>query len=186
MKLLKEYINEIIKETKLGSKRLRIFDFDDTLVRTDCRVHVTTASGETFDLTPGEFSVYDKMPGDTFDYGDFNKLINPRLIGWTNHILRKVHAHHGPAGIVILSARSYKEPIREFMQQAGMPDVEVVVLDTALPEAKAQWIQARIDRDHLEMVEFYDDSYKNIAAVEALRPANPSVSIVTRLVTHSG
>jgi len=178
-KLLSSYIQEFVKTPKTH-KKLWVFDFDDTLVKTDAKVHVTTPEGVKFDLSPGEFAVYDKKPGEIFDYADFHKLINPRAVRWTNKILRNVYAHHGAKNIVILSARSADLPIRQFLKQQGFDDIEVVALDTASPHAKASWIDARIKRDGYESVEFLDDSHKNIEAVRELRHDHPDVLILAR------
>lgn len=183
-KLLKEYIKEIVKETR-EHKRLRVFDFDDTLVKTDAKVHVTDILGETFDLTPGEFAVYDKKPGDTFDYTDFHKLINPRAVKWMNKILRNVYDHHGPNGLVILSARSSHKPIEQFLREAGYVGIEVVALDDATPARKVAWIDERIRRDDLDMVEFFDDSHKNVAGVKGMQAAHPEVKIITRHINYT-
>ena len=62
--LLKTYIREIIKETLQVEKKLRVFDLDDTLVKTNSKVHITKASGEELYLTPAKYAVYEKEPGD--------------------------------------------------------------------------------------------------------------------------
>lgn len=162
-----------------------MFDFDDTLVKTDACTHVTPASGEKFDLSPGEYALYDRQPGDVFDYTDFEKLINPRPIVWVNRILHNVHTHHGSNALVVLSARSYSKPIRQYLDSIGLQDVEVATLDTAAPEAKAAWINARIRRDSLSRVEFFDDSHKNVAAVSGLRHLFPGVTIIARHIVHN-
>jgi len=183
MKLLRKYIKEIVRETR-GQKRLWVFDFDDTLVKTDAMTHVTTSEGKTFDLTPGEFAVYEKQPGDVCDYSDFQKLINPRSIRWTNKILHNVYEHHGSDAIVILSARSTAAPIEQFLKQSGLTGIEVVALDSANPLQKSEWINARIKRDGYDFIEFFDDSYKNVAAVHSLRESHPEVLIVARHIIH--
>jgi hypothetical protein len=182
-KLLREHIKAVreIQEDAV----LWVFDFDDTLVKTDACTHVTTAMGETFDLSPGEYALYERQAGDVFDYTDFEKLINPRPIVWVNHILHNVHAHHGADAIVVLSARSYSTPIRQYLDNIGLQDVEVATLDTPAPEAKAAWIDARIRRDRLRRCEFFDDSHKNVAAINGLRHRHPDVEIIARHVIHN-
>lgn len=183
--LLKEYIRSLLLERGAGTKRLRIFDFDDTLVVTDARIWITPTKGERFALTPGEFAVYDKKPGDVMDYTEFQQLINPRSITWTGRILRNVYDKYGSKGLVVLSARSTPEPIKQFLKDSGMPGIEVKALNNADPQAKADWIDARIRERNLNYVEFFDDSYKNIAAVEQLRLDHPDVRIVVRHVVHA-
>ena len=180
---MREYIREIVLESP-GRKRLRIFDFDDTLVKTDAKVHVTESSGRTFDLTPGEYAAYVKKRGDKFDYGDFERLINPRAIRWTGRVLRNVYEKHGPEGVVVVSARGHGEPIQQFLTEAGFRGIEVVALGNPDPRAKAAWVDVRITQDGLELVEFFDDSRRNVVAVERLRRKHPTVKIVTRNVMN--
>jgi hypothetical protein len=182
--LLREYIRGLLREGG-NVKRLRVFDFDDTLVVTDARVWVTPVDGERFALTPGEFAVYEKRPDDVMDYSEFQQLINPRAIAWTGRILRNVYDKYGPEGLVILSARSTPEPIQQFLRDAGMPGVEVRALNNADPKAKAAWVDTWIREKNLDYVEFFDDSHKNIAAVKQLKHDHPDVHIVVRHVVHT-
>ena len=182
-KLLREYIRTVKKTTT--KRKLWVFDFDDTLVKTDACTHVTSASGDKFDLSPGEYALYERQPGDVFDYTDFEKLINPRPIKWMNRILHNVVAHHGAQAVVVLSARSYAAPIRQYLDSINLHAVEVATLDTAAPEAKAKWIADRLDRDGPDEVEFFDDSHKNVAAVASLRYHFPGVTVISRHVIYN-
>jgi FMN phosphatase YigB (HAD superfamily) len=184
-KLLREYISEIATEAQVPKRRLRIFDFDDTLVKTDAMVHVTDAQGLKFDLMPSEFATYERQPGDKMDYTDFHLLINPRAIRWTNRILERVYDTHGEAGVVVLSARSSHVPIEQFLNELGLTGIEIIALDNADPAVKASWVSARIERDSLEFVEFFDDSHKNVAAIRELQNGHPTVQIVARCIVYN-
>ena len=160
MQLLRQYIRALLRESpslrRPYQNKLRVFDFDDTLVKTGSMVHVTDSSGNTFDLTPGEYAVYSPSPGDQFDYSDFEKLIQPKTIQWTAKILRSITGKGGE--VVILTARANPQPVKEFLQQANLPDREVIALGDSNPEKKADYIRRRIELDALEHVEFFDDS----------------------------
>lgn len=182
--LLREYIRGLLGEGR-DVKRLRVFDFDDTLVVTDAKVWVTDAVGTKFSLTPGEFAVYEKQPGDLMDYAEFKQLINPRAIAWTGRILRNVYDKYGPDGLIILSARSTPEPIVQFLNDIGLHGIEVKALDNADPKVKAAWIDHWIRDRGLDYVEFFDDSHKNIAAVKELKHIHPGVHVVVRHVVHT-
>jgi len=182
--LLREYIKGLLREENV-IKRLRVFDFDDTLVVTDAKVWVISKTGVRTALTPGEFAVYEPKRGETFDFTDFHQLINPRAITWTGRILRNVYNKYGPDGLVILSARSTPSPIIKFMNDIGLGDVEVKALNNADPKMKAMWIDTWIRERGLNYVEFFDDSHKNIAAVKELRKLHPDVHIIVRHVVHT-
>ena len=61
-------------------KKLRIFDFDDTLVKTNSFIYVTHKDGKKSKLSPGQYAVYKERPGDQFDFKDFQKVTEPKLI----------------------------------------------------------------------------------------------------------
>lgn len=181
--LLREYIASVLQERyrNLGRK-LRVFDFDDTLVKTGSMIHVTNGTGEKFDLTPGEYAVYEPLPGDEFDYSDFSKLIDPREIVWTGKILRNILRSGGE--VVILTARSAQAPVYQFLEDAGLPSIEVIALASSDPQKKADYIEDRIVKDGVKFVEFFDDSPKNVEAVEALNGKHPGVRIISRHIVH--
>ena len=178
--LLKAYIQEIIKETLQSEKKLRVFDLDDTLVKTSSKVHVSKASGEVIHLTPAEYAVYEKEPGDEFDYSDFEGLVSPKAIGWTTTILKRVVNKHGTDAAVILTARGNEEPAREFFRINKIPEIPVVALGDSDPEMKAQWIKMVAMKFGYKEIEFFDDSPKNIAAVQRIKV--PGVKIIARLI----
>ena len=62
------------------SKKLRIFDFDDTLVKTNSFIYVTHKDGRKSKLNPGQYAVYNEKPGDVMDFTDFQKVTDPKLI----------------------------------------------------------------------------------------------------------
>lgn len=181
-RLLRRYLREAIRLELPGSKKLRIFDFDDTIVRTNSLIHVSGPRGERFDLTPGEFAIYEPRPGDSFDFSDFSKLIDPQEIKWTLDILRRIVDKGGE--VVILTARAASEPVHQFLEDVGLPRLEVVALGDGSPAKKAEYISSRLSAGGISLVEFFDDSHKNISAVGALQDKFPNVKIVTRHVAH--
>jgi len=169
-KLLKQYIEEVVSCPE-GHKRLWVFDFDDTLCRTDSKIYLVTADGTRRSLKPGEFASYVESPGERFDYSEFLSLINPRPIKWVNRVLRAVYDHHGGANITVLSARGFPGPIHEYLDIHGMPDVEVVTLGSSANETadvKAEWVTRRIEQGGYDSVVFLDDSVRNVEAAGRL------------------
>lgn len=182
--LLREYVRDVANESP-GRRRLRIFDFDDTLVVTDTRIWLTRPGCEKTALTPAEFAVYEKQPDDVLDFTEFRQLINPRAIVWTGRMLRQVYDRYGPEGVVILSARTWSEPIQQFLDAAGLGDIEAVALADANPLTKADRVDRWIRERNLDYVEFFDDSNKNVDAVKKLSQLHPNVHIVVRHVIHT-
>jgi hypothetical protein len=182
--LTKRYIKELMSEQD-GKNRLRVFDFDDTLVITDAKIGVKSKDGTRFHLSSKEFAAYIKQPDDRFDYSEFRQLINPRAITWMCNILKNVYQKHGPDGLVILSARSTPEPIKSFLKSNGIDNIEIVALDDADTSAKVKWINKWITDKKLDVIEFFDDSHKYIDAVKSLNSKHPNTKVIVRHVIHT-
>lgn len=150
----------------LESKKLRIFDFDDTLVKTDSYIYVTHKNGRTSKLTPGEYAVYKPKPGDEFDYSDFTQVKNPTEIKGITKVLRDMARAGGDRGVYILTARDAERPIRKYLKDIGIRNVEVIGLGSSDPMDKANWIRDKVEDEGYDDVYFIDDSVKNTKAVK--------------------
>lgn len=179
---MKNINRQLAEVSKNGS--LYVFDFDDTLVMTDAQIHVTDKRGKTRSLSSGEFATYHKKHDDVFDFSDFDKLINPRAITWTNKILHNIYRKHGPNALAILTARGSSGPIVHFLTDIGLSGIEIATMGSNDPALKAQWISARIKRDNIKTIKFFDDSYKNIIAVKELELIHPGVKILIQHIVH--
>ena len=62
--------NQYIIEQKEGSG-LTIFDIDDTLFRTNSKVHVKKDGKTITKLSPAEFNSYKLKSGEEFDFSEF-------------------------------------------------------------------------------------------------------------------
>lgn len=167
-RLLQKYITNVTLE-EFPSRRLRVFDFDDTLVRTSCKVKIVDHEGNIKYLSSRQFGKYRKKHSDNIDFSQFNAVIKPKKIGWTNRVLRAVVAHHGTSGVVILTARHCQKAIHDFFKRHKQAGIKIVALGTNSPLAKAEWIAKEIYQKDLSYVEFFDDSAKNIKAVKKLK-----------------
>jgi FMN phosphatase YigB (HAD superfamily) len=146
------------------SKKLRIFDFDDTLVKTNSFIYVTHKDGKTSKLTPGQYAVYKERPGDKFDYKDFQQVTNPQLIKGYVELLRRMVNSGGSREVYILTARAAERPVSQFIKDLGINGVKVIALGDNNPEKKADWIEDKV-KEGYDDVFFVDDSPKNIDAV---------------------
>jgi len=170
------------------SKKLRLFDMDDTLVTTTSYIYVDNEkSGKKFRLTPGEYAVYVPKSGDVFDYSDFQKMQNPKIIkGYFQILKRMASMASGDRRVYILTARSAYKPVHKFIKDSGINGVYVVALGDANPEKKADWIEAKVKDEGYDDVFFVDDSQKNIDAVKKRLRAYPNVKQKIQIVKHSG
>jgi hypothetical protein len=165
-----------------GEKKLRIFDFDDTLVKTNSNIYIKHKDGKESKLTPGEYAVYEPKEGDQFDFSDFEKVKQPQEIKGVTRLLKNI-VRVGGSEIVILTARSAYKPIKNYLSDIGLDKLFVVALADSDPQKKADWIENKI-KGGVTDVFFIDDSHKNVAAVKALSKKYPNVSLKVRHVQH--
>ena len=176
-----------MKLQTLLERKLRVFDFDDTLASTNGKIHTTFESGKKKSLTPAEYALYfpNRKKGDKFDYTDFQKLIEPKAIPKVVNIMKNMVKAAGERYVMILTARrgSY-QPIKNFMKTLGL-NVKIITLGSGDPWDKIDWIGNQIEKGNFDDVMFFDDSIKNIKAVEMLRDKYPEVKLVTRHIKYS-
>jgi len=146
------------------SKKLRVYDFDDTLVKTNSFIYVTHKDGKTSKLSPGEYAVYKERPGDKFDFKDFQQVTNPQLIKGYVELLRRMVNSGGSREVFILTARAAERPVSQFIKDLGINGVKVIALGDNNPEKKADWIEDKV-KEGYDDIFFVDDSPKNIDAV---------------------
>lgn len=167
----------------LENKKLRVFDFDDTLVKTTSYIYVTHKDGKTSKLSPGQYAVYKERPGDEFNFKDFEQVKNPQIIKGYFELLRRM-AKSNSDGVYILTARAAYKPVYDFIKQSGIKNVYVVALASNNPEDKASWIEDKVKSGYDDIF-FVDDSKKNIDAVRKRLNNYPSIKKKIQLVKHS-
>jgi hypothetical protein len=163
-------------------KKLRIFDFDDTLVKTKSNIYIKHKDGKKSTLTPGEYAIYEPKDGDQFDFSDFEKVKQPQEIKGVTRLLKNI-VRVGGSEIVILTARAAYKPIKDYLSDIGLDKLFVVALADSDPQKKADWIEDKI-KGGVTDVFFIDDSHKNVSAVKALSKKYPKVSLKVRHVQH--
>ena len=166
----------------LTEKKLRVFDFDDTLVKSNSKVYVIN-KGKRKTLTPGEFAIYKQKSGDEFDFSDFDKVIEPKQIKSMFKVFRNIYKASGSRRLTILTARAAYKPVRKFLKDVGFNDVYVVALGDSNPQKKADWIQSQIQKGYNDIL-FLDDSPKNVKVVKKLKQKYPNIKMDARVVKY--
>ena len=172
------------KMQEVVGKKLRVFDFDDTLVQTKSHIYITHKDGKKSKLTPGEYAVYEPKNGDKFDFSDFEKVKQPQEIKGVTELLRRIARAEGERKIVILTARGTYKPVKDYLEDIGLRDIYVVALNSADPQDKADWIEQKIKEGYNDVF-FIDDSHKNVQAVQALEKKYPDIKLQVRHVQHN-
>jgi len=155
----------------LTEKKLRVFDFDDTLVKSNSKVYVIN-KGKKKTLTPGQFAIYKQKSGDEFDFSDFDKVIEPKQIKSMFKVFKNIYKASGSRRLTILTARAAYKPVRQFLKDVGFNDVYVVALGDANPQKG------------YDDILFLDDSPKNVNAVKKLKQKYPNIKMDARVVKY--
>ena len=150
-----------------NSKKAFVFDFDDTLAVTDCKVKVVS-SKKQYVLTPAEFNEWKLAKDEFYDFSDFEKLINP--VGLETLKLAKQVNDENHA-VYILTARSgmSKNPIRVWLAMHGISvkEIHCVGGKNANIAKEKRTVLMTIIENH-DKTYFYDDCRENIEIVQDL------------------
>ena len=151
------------------SKKLRVFDFDETLVFTKSFIYVKDKSGKEKKLTPGEYAVYTEKPGEEYDFRDFYSVQEPQELRKITKVLKRIIQKNNGDGVFILTARpqAVDKHVQQYLKDIGINQkIPVTGLQNNDPKAKAKWIEDKIDNEGYTDVYFADDSIKNVNAVK--------------------
>ena len=167
----KEQENMIARSLFTESKKLRVFDFDDTLVFTNSYIYVKTIDGKEKKLTPGEYALYDEKPGEEYDFRDFYSVQEPQELKKITKVLKRIINKNKGEGVFILTARpqAVDKHVQKYLKDIGINQkIPVTGLQNNNPKAKADWIEDKIDNEGYDDVYFADDSIKNVNAVKKM------------------
>ncbi len=169
---LKDILNEIS-----GKDTLHVYDFDDTLVKTDTKIILVKADGTREELSSHEYAVYKPQPGDKFDFTNFDKVIAGSNPIHDNIALIRQSLNKPNVKTTILTARRLAFPIMYHLRKKYGLDAYVIAVGSSNPEHKADWIEDQAVNHGYKNIRFFDDSLPNIMAVEKRMKKHPDVNI---------
>ena len=154
-----------------------VFDFDQTLVKTQAMVHILKDGKRIKSITPEEFNTYTPSDDESYDTTDFS---DPRIIynaekykSWAEleNINKAIRFGKRDAIIYILTARSPKSqiPIFNFLKRNGISislDNVITIGNDEGYKINTAIIKKKILEDIAKKynVYFFDDSDENIKA----------------------
>jgi hypothetical protein len=168
---IKEQEDMIARSLFTESKKLRVFDFDDTLVFTNSYIYVKTIDGKEKKLTPGEYALYNEKPGEEYDFRDFYSVQEPQELKKITKVLKRIINKNKGEGVFILTARpqAVDKHVQRYLKDIGINQrIPVVGLQSNNPKDKANWIEDKIDNEGYDDVYFADDSIKNVNAMKSM------------------
>lgn len=166
-------------------KNLHVFDFDDTLARSNSRVRVTdTRTGQVTHLTPAEYAKFKPESHHSLDYSEFHQVIDPQPIKGLERAAR--NASRKGRDVAILTARpAQAEPaIRKYLKGRGIRGrrLKIMAVSSADPAAKRDALGAHMAGKTYDKVEYSDDHAPNVAAVGELQMQHPTTAFRLRTV----
>ena len=162
---------KIARDINASVKKIRVFDFDDTLATTKSDVLFTAPDGTEGKLNAEEFATKGKElldEGYVFDFSEFNKVTKGKP-GPLIDLAKKIQDARGTEDVFILTARAPQAAvaIKEFLYSQGLdiPLKNITGLGKSTGEAKANWM---IDKAAEGYNDFYfaDDALQNVKAVK--------------------
>jgi hypothetical protein len=173
-----EMLNELNKRDKafrLANKRnktikkARVFDFDDTVARTNSKVFAER-DGKRKVLTAEQFAEQGKQLVDAgwiMDFTDFNRVVEGKK-GPLFELMKKMKEAAGDRDMFILTARAPESApaIKEFLDAMGIniPLENITGLGNSTGKAKADWLVDKASEGYNDFY-FADDARQNVKAV---------------------
>lgn len=156
---------------KAPKKKARVFDFDDTLAKTDSKVLYKLPDGTEGSLDANQFAEqYNSLKdaGATFDYSEFNQVKKGEK-GPLALLAKKMVDSKGERDIFVLTARPGEsaEAIKTFLRAVlgiSIPLKNITGLADGSPGAKAFWVAEKVSEGYNDIF-FADDSKANVDAV---------------------
>ena len=162
---------KIARDPNAKEKKIRVFDFDDTIAQSKSDVLYTMPDGTKGKLNASEFanqSVTLTMQGAKFDFSEFNK-VKEGIKGPLFDVAKNIFDKRGSKDLFILTARPMAAAmeIKTFLDGLGIdiPIENIATLENGSPLAKSQWILNKAGEGYNDFY-FADDAYKNIDAVK--------------------
>lgn len=154
--------------------RAVVFDLDDTLVRTAALVRVHRGPA-VLELTPAHFTRFDRLPGDVFDFSQFDDpalLAKGEIVPDTAKVL--LDAARDGVAVAIVTARGNRGVVAGFVESALGVRVPLSLVHAVssypgetVPFKKALAFVKLMEHGFTEM-HYYEDCRRNIHAVQTV------------------
>ena len=175
---LRDYILEQFTVAGTQSDKILLFDVDDTLIKSDVKVHVVKNGEVIKKLSSTEYNSYKLQPGESFDYSEFEDedILNNRsvFLKYWDTLQRE---YKNGTHIGILTARSNKDMFYRFFKSNGITiknelvfainDPKLNLKGSTIEDRKAEVIKRLAKCGYRTMV-FFDDNEANLKTAKKL------------------
>jgi FMN phosphatase YigB (HAD superfamily) len=182
---------------EIESKKLVVFDIDDTLVHTQTRVHVVKDGEMVNSLNSHDFTHYKLQPGESFDFEDFRNAReffekSRPIIPMMNQLKRDIATGNK---VVMVTARADfddRELFLDTFRKYGV-DIDKVHVYRAgnskqgtTEERKKAIIKKLLDQDNYTKAIMYDDAKPNLHTFMELKKDHPDTKFYAWHVSLEG
>ena len=175
---LRDYILEQFTVAGTQSNKILLFDVDDTLIKSDVKVHVIKNGEVVKKLSSTEYNTYKLQPGESFDYSEFEDedILNNRsvFLKYWDTLQRE---YKDGTHIGILTARSNKDMFYRFFKANGITiknelvftigDPKLNLKGNTIEDRKAEVIK-RLSKWGYKTMVFFDDNEANLKTAKKL------------------
>jgi len=141
-----------------------VFDFDDTIATTDCKVIVRRWGKEIARLTPAEYNSYPLADDCKFDYSEFRRLINPVPL-FLLHLAKEVHDEYHSVYILTARGSAVRDSIADFLQTYGIKAKEIHCVGDSKENLELEKRKVLLTiMENYDRLYVYDDHKGNIDA----------------------
>ena len=162
---------ELARKLDQPVRKIRVFDFDDTLARTKSNVLYTMPDGTTGKIDAATFAKEAgrmEAEGAKWDFSEFSKVMQGSK-GPLLDVAKIIADKRGTKDVFVLTARPADAagPIKEFLASMGLdiPLANITGLGDGAPQAKAGWIMGKAAEGYNDFY-FADDHTGNVKAVK--------------------
>ena len=150
------------------AEKLSVFDFDDTLYKTNNKVVVFHKDGSSTVLDSDQFATYTTKEGDELDFADFDNVTEPQGLPDLKKLGEALKAGDD---VTILTARTMNasDPIMKLLRKrfgTSANRIKFKGVAHSSPKAKADYIKNAVKKYGYKNVLFMDDSVNNLEAVD--------------------
>tara|TARA_R110000787_G_scaffold39265_6_gene98612 strand:- start:1576 stop:2007 length:432 start_codon:yes stop_codon:yes gene_type:complete len=139
-----------------------------------------TNGNRKFSLNSHEWVDYDPLPGDVFDYTEFEgDIIGDPVYPYFDDYLTSVK--YG-LPVFILTARHDLKPVKKLLSKYDINNPAIHSTGTRDPQKKVDFIDITITRNGFEYVYFVDDGVKMCNAVHAYSTQQPHIKFAIERV----
>ena len=167
---IRDKANIIANKRNNPIKKIRVFDFDDTLA-TSNNIVIAKKGNKEVKLNAEQFAkrgLQMKEQGWEMDFSDFNKVTEGGR-GPLFEVAKKIKEVRGNEDLFVLTARAKEAApaIFEFLKAEGLEfkRENIVGLGNSTGEAKANWLIEKVSEGYNDFY-FADDAYQNVKAVK--------------------